>query len=42
MFVGGGVEQESGFKGVSKIDKPIRGGGGKRLLTPRSNTVVYS
>lgn len=24
------------FKGVSKIVKPIRGGGGKRLQTPRS------
>eukprot|EP00347_Sterkiella_histriomuscorum_P007099 403350261 len=33
----GSYDQENGFKGVNKIVKPIRGGGGKRLVTPRSN-----
>jgi hypothetical protein len=37
MFTGAVIEQEGGFKGVSKIVKPIRGGGGKRLQTPRGN-----
>ncbi len=32
-----GYEHDGAFKGVSKIVKPIRGGGGKRLYTPRSN-----
>ncbi len=30
-------EQENTQRGVNKLVKPIRGGGGKRMITPRTN-----
>jgi len=33
-------ESENSFRSGSKVVRPIRGGGGKKLITPRSNTVA--